>query len=401
MIGGNSPTSRPLAGLRATVVLNWADLGGAEQNALTVARSLRDDLGADVEFLALTDRQGRAADAVRALGMAWRSVVVNWDGSKRAKADDFTRFLLALRRGKPDLVISYCSLPNVLCGLAWRPAGASTSVWQQQDVSPFKRARDSTRRRAAGRTPVLVANAAHGAEHLVSEWGAPRERIRVIRSGIEVGPAMRDRDEWRARLGLSSDDFVACMVAHFRRSKDHQTLLRSWRRVVDGLDQDGRRAVLLLAGDAYPMQDAAKALAFDLRLDESVRFLGVVDDVPGVVRAADVSVLSSLREGLPRSLLESMGAGVAVAGTDIPGIREAVGAEGVPFLAALHDVDALADVLLVLARDSDLRERLGASYARRVAQEFTVDRMLASYRETLVEALGSAGGGRRRLRARR
>jgi len=112
-------------------------------------------------------------------------------------------------------------------------------------------------------------------------------------------------------------------------------------------------------------------------------------------------VLSSLREGLPRSLLESMGAGVAVAGTDIPGIREAVGAEGVPFLAALHDVDALADVLLVLARDSDLRERLGASYARRVAQEFTVDRMLASYRETLVEALGSAGGGRRRLRARR
>src|SRR4029078_7912473 len=96
-----------------------------------------------------------------------------------------------------------------------------------------------------------------------------------------------------------------------RRSKDHQTLLRSWRRVVDGLDQDGRRAVLLLAGDAYPMQDAAKALAFDLRLDESVRFLGVVDDVPGVVRAADVSVLSSLREGLPRALLERMGAGAA------------------------------------------------------------------------------------------
>lgn len=401
MTGSNSPMSRPLAGLRVTLVLNWADLGGAEQNALTVARSLRDDLGADVEFLALTDRPGRAADAVRALGMAWRSVVVNWDGSKGAKAGDYARFLLALRRGKPDLVMSYCSLPNVLCGLTWRAAGASTSVWQQQDVSPFRRARDSTRRRAARRAPVLVANAAHGAEHLVSVWGAPRERVRVIRSGIEVRPAVRDRDEWRARLGLSGDDFVACMVAHFRRSKDHQTLLRSWRGVVDELAQEQRRAVLLLAGDAYPMQDAAKALAFDLRLDESVRFLGVVDDVPGLVGASDVSVLSSFREGLPRSLLESMGAGIPVAGTDIPGIREAVGAEGVPFLAALHDVDALADVLLVLARDGDLRERLGALYARRVAQEFTVDRMLTSYRETLAAALDSAGGGRRRLRARR
>ena len=167
------------------------------------------------------------------------------------------------------------------------------------------------------------------------------------------------------------------MVAHFRRSKDHQTLLRSWRRVVDTLEQDGRPAVLLLAGDPYPMQDAAKALAFDLRLDESVRFLGVVDDVPGIIGAADVSVLSSLREGLPRSLLESMGAGVAVAGTDIPGIREAVGAEGLPYLAPLHDADALADVLLVLARDGDLRRQIGDAYARRVAQEFTVDRMLA------------------------
>ena len=154
MTSNKSPASRPLAGLRVTVVLNWADLGGAEQNALTVARWLRNDEGADVEFLALTDRPGRAADAVRALGMDWRSVVVDWDGSKRAKAGEFARFVLALRRGKPDLVISYCSLPNVLCGLAWRPAGASTSVWQQQDVSPFRRARDSTRRRAAGRTPV-------------------------------------------------------------------------------------------------------------------------------------------------------------------------------------------------------------------------------------------------------
>ena len=85
MTGSNSPTSRPLAGLRVTVVLNWADLGGAEQNALTLARSLRDDVGADVEFLALTDRPGRAADAVRALGMAWRSSSSTGTGAKERR----------------------------------------------------------------------------------------------------------------------------------------------------------------------------------------------------------------------------------------------------------------------------------------------------------------------------
>ena len=329
MTGSNSPASRPLAGLRVTVVLNWADLGGAEQNAMTVARSLRDDLGADVEFLALTDRPGRAADAVSALGMAWRSVVVDWDGSKRGQGGR----VHALSPRAPSW---QARSRDVLLLAPQRPVWSRVASCRRFDEHlaatgrepEFRRARDSTRRRAAGRTPVFVANAAHGAEHLVSEWGAPRERIRVIRSGIEVRPAVRDRDEWRARLGLSGDDFVACMVAHFRRSKDHQTLLRSWRRVVDELGAGADAGQCFSSRViAYPMQDAAKALAFDLRLDESVRFLGVVDDVPGLVGASDVSVLSSFREGLPRSLLESMGAGIPVAGTDIPGIREAVGAE--------------------------------------------------------------------------
>jgi glycosyltransferase involved in cell wall biosynthesis len=383
------------------MVLNWSALGGAERRALTLARWLRDDQGANVEFVALTDREGRAADAARALGFPWRRTVVDWDGGKVAKARDYTRVLRALRRGKPDLVMSYCSLPNVLCALTWRAAGASTCVWYQADVSPFRRARDSTRRRAARSAPVLVANAEHAAEYLVTEWGAPRERVDVIRTGIEIRAARADRDEWRTDLRLSDDDFVACMVAHFRRSKDHETMLRSWRLVVDELAAEGRRAVLLLAGDPYPMRDAAKAVAFDLRLDESVRFLDEIDDVPGLLRASDVSVLCSLREGFPTSLLESMGAGVPVAGSDIPGIREVVGSDGFPFLAPLHDADALAGVLLALARDPGLRARLGEAYASRVRTEFTVERMLASYRDLLTTALDSGTGVRSRLRARR
>ena len=391
----------PFQGIRVTIVLNWAALGGAERRALTLARWLRDEEGTSVEFLALTDRDGRAAQAVRDLGMSWRSVVVDWDGTTASKAAESTRFVRALRRGKPDIVLSFCSLPNVLCGLTWRAAGASTSVWYQADVSPFRRARDSTRRRAVRGTPVLVANAEHGAEHLVTEWGAPRERTRVIRTGVAIREGELDREAWRARLEISHDDFVACMVAHFRRSKDHETLLRSWRLVVDELAREAKRAVLLLAGDPYPMQDAAKALAFDLRLDESVRFLGEVRDVAGLVRASDVSVLSSLREGFPTSLLESMGAGIPVAGTDIAGIREVVGSDGVPFLAPLGDADALAAVLLRLARDDDLRARLGHAYEHRVRTEFTVEGMLASYREVLVTALAAGARPRPRLRARR
>ncbi|MBM2821652.1 MAG: glycosyltransferase, WabH-like family [Thermoleophilia bacterium] len=143
------------------------------------------------------------------------------------------------------------------------------------------------------------------------------------------------------------------------------------------------------------MGDAAKALAFDLGLEGAVQFVGEVHDVAGFVRASDVGILSSHREGFPTSLIECMAAGIPVAGTDIPGIREVVGAEGHAFLAPPGDAEALAKVLLRLARDDDLRATLGASLGERARREFTIERMVASYEQVLTEALA---GGRRASR---
>src|SRR5262249_37516145 len=89
-----------LEGVRITTVLNWSALGGAERRALALAQWLRDEQNASVEFLALTDRDGRAAEAARALGIPWRTVVVDWDGGKRGKAADYARFVAALRKGR-------------------------------------------------------------------------------------------------------------------------------------------------------------------------------------------------------------------------------------------------------------------------------------------------------------
>jgi glycosyltransferase involved in cell wall biosynthesis len=246
---------------------------------------------------------------------------------------------------------------------------------------------------------VFVSNSEHGVDHLVEEWGAPRERISVIRAGIEPPRARASREEWRSRLGLGPDDFAACMLAHFRKSKDHATLLRAWRLVVDRL-APGRRAVLLLAGDPYPMQDVAKALAFDLRLDDAVRFLGDVDDIYGLVAACDVGVLSSFREGFPVSVLEFMVSGLPVAGADIAGIREVVGPEGYPFLAPAGDTESLASAIVRLADDGELRARLGALNRERVLSEFNTERMVDDYSEVLSRALADGRAGAR-LRIRR
>ena len=381
----------PLQGVRATVVLNWASLGGAERRALAIAHWLAETKQAEVEVLALTDLDGRAVEAARELGIPWRRAAIEWGGGKSGKARDLGTLARALRAGKPEVVMPFCSLPNVLCGLVWRWSGAATCLWHQADVSPFTRVRDSTKARAVRKTPVFVSNSEHGADHLVHQWGAPRERIRVVRAGIEPSHPSSGRDEWRARLRLGPDEFVACMVAHFRKSKDHVTLLRAWRIVVDELAGQNRRAVLVLAGESYPMGDAAKALAFDLRLDDSVRFVGVVDDALGLVAASDLSVLSSFREGFPVSVLEAMVAGLPVAGSDIAGTREAVGPDGYRFLAPPEDENALAAVILEFARDPELRVSVGAANRDRVLTHFSNEQMATAYSDVLTEALAGSG----------
>jgi glycosyltransferase involved in cell wall biosynthesis len=387
--------SDPLRGVRATIVLAWASLGGAERRALTIGQWLRETKDADVEVVALTERDGRAVGAAEQAGIPWRRIGITWNGSRREKMGDLATLARGLRAGRPNLLMPFCSLPNVLCALVWRWSGAETCIWHQADVSPFTRVRDSTKRRAVRKTPVFVSNSEHGAEHLVVQWEAPRERIRVVRAGIDPPLPTESKAALRARLGLGQDDFVASMIAHFRKSKDHMTLLRAWRLVVDELALENRRAVLLLAGESYPLGDAVKALAFDLRLDETVRFEGVVSDVSSLVGASDIGVLSSFREGFPVSVLEAMVVGLPVAGSDIAGIREAVGPDSYRFLAPPEDVRALADAILVLARDPELRRTVGDTNRERVLAQFSNDQMAAAYSDVLSEALVS---GRRTSR---
>ena len=159
------------------------------------------------------------------------------------------------------------------------------------------------------------------------------------------------RAEWRARHLVAENTVVATMLAHFHHGKDHETLLRAWRLVVDGSaigrcsswpdDPQGRRTM-------------AKALAYDLDLGSSVRFLEDVVDVAGLLAASDIGVLSSPSESAPNALLESMTAGLAVVGTDVPGIREIVPAEQDRYLTPPRDHEQLAAVLVELIGDPAL-----------------------------------------------
>ena len=383
-------SSSRLIGKRVVFVLAGAVVGGAERNALELAGHVIDVEGADVEILALDDRDGRARHLAAEAGISWTAVPVPWLGGQRDKALSLVRFGRELRRRRPDVVVASTNLPNVVAGLTWRLSGAKLCVWNQCDVLGTVRIGHSLFRRALSQTPLVVTTAFHARDWLVETFGVKRERVHVIYSKVELPEPREAPTAWRERLGIAPDDLAACMLGHLHVGKDHATLLRAWRLVVDRLAAEGRRAVLLLAGRPAGNEDAVKAIAFDLDLREHVRLLGDVDDVSGLLGAVDLAVFSSRSECLGRGATEPMFTGLPVVGTDVPGIREAVGEPGAPFLAAPGDAAGLADAILRLARDGELRARVGAASAGLIRSRQRAEVTTGAYAGLLANAL--AGG---------
>jgi glycosyltransferase involved in cell wall biosynthesis len=392
-----------LAGTRIIITMLNLELGGAERQALMLALHLKEQEHAHVEVWGLGGLEGLVAKICEDRGIPWRLIPLPWFTGYKEKAINLAKLTLALRRARPDVILSYLTVPNVACGLIWRWTGARVCIWNQR-CSGIDRVGERAERAAASRVPWFASNSQAGAAFLVETLGAPPERVRVIHNAIDLPPREMDREEWRRTLGLTDDVLAVCMVANITINKDHTTMLRAWQHVLEKLTMAGRSAVLLLAGRHYEadgMLDKLKILAFDLGLGRSVRFLGQVKDISGLLNAVDLGVLSSRSESSPNAVLEAMAAGLAISGTDIAGIREAVGPEGYRFLAPVGDAEALANQILILAMDDQLRSSVGAANKARVAREFNPQLACAHTSSLIIEALQESKSPKEKIPAGR
>lgn len=118
-----------------------------------------------------------------------------------------------------------------------------------------------------------------------------------------------------------------------------------------------------------------------------VDFIGHSNDMPRVISAADIAVLPSYGEGLPRFLLEAASCGLPLIASDVPGCREIVrhGVNG--YLVAVRDPIRLALAILALAGDPELRRVMGAESRRIVCREFSLVEVLRQTREVYSHAV--------------
>ena len=209
-------------------------------------------------------------------------------------------------------------------------------------------------------------------EYMGGEWldksSNKYKMITTINNGIDVG-AISKAIPCKELLDLKENRKAILMVAGFRKQKNQDTILRALAE----LDKDNFE--VWFAGIGERMEEV-KQLAKSLKIGDRVRFLGLRTDIPNVLRAADIIVMSSHWEGLSLSNVEGMSAHKPFIASDVNGLREVTKGYGILF--PHEDAKSLAEEINHLANDEGYYNEIAERCYNR-ALEFDISNTVNGY----------------------
>ena len=238
----------------------------------------------------------------------------------------------------------------------------------------------------------MVANSAAGKQFNVRTVGIDAERIHVIRNGTDIEYFQpRDGAAIRTALGVPLRAPLVGMVASFKRQKRHADFFDAARQVLAAIPD----AWFVCVGE--PLRDnqqgaedyhrEMRSLVTALGLGDRMRFGGQQHDMPAVYSACDVTVLTSSREGTPNVLLESMACAVPVVATDIADNSLIVRDGRTGHIVPLGRPEVVADRLVALLKDGEMRAAMGAHGRAWVVEEFSTATLARRVEQVYEQAL--------------
>ena len=231
---------------------------------------------------------------------------------------------------------------------------------------------------------IHVCNSFAVATHAITEERLDPRLMRVVHNGVFLPETSSVRDNETSAAG----QVRAAVVANFHEYKGHRYLFLAL--------QDAALGTALVV-DLYGYgrrSDELRQQVVDLGLEEVVRFRGAPLDAGALLGDYDFTILPSMTEGLPNSILESMAHGVPAIASRIGGIPEIIdhGVDGL--LVAPADVAGLTRAIRRLTMDADLRNRLGIRARQTVSERFSMEAMVSGTEAVYAEILGAAAQDR-------
>lgn len=295
----------------------------------------------------------------------------------------FMGFLMAMRRFRkvvsefgPDVVNSHLVHANIVTRVLRLVTPISILISSAHNCNEEGWGR-MVAYRLTDRLADISTNVSQDAVEAFEKQGALKSgRMVTVLNGIdatEFAVDETDRCRVRRKLGVDESSSLILAVGRLWQPKDYPNLLRAFAR----LDLGASSPQLAIAGDG-PLHGELLALARNLGVKERVWFLGIRHDVPALLSAADLFVLSSAWEGFGLVVAEAMACECMPVATDCGGVREVVGDAG--FLVPPRDSNALANAIeKALKLDLEEKELLKQQARKRVVEHFSLDATAQRY----------------------
>lgn len=298
------------------------------------------------------------------------------------------RLWRTIRQVRPDTVQTWMYHADLLGGAVARFAGRGNIIWGIRhstfDAETSSRSTMMVARMCARLSRVIprrVVCCAEAARQVHAGLGYDVTRMQVIPNGYDLSvfhPDPAAGAALRAELGIDPAQALIGFVARFDPQKDHENLLQALVRLTErGLAP----ACLLIGAGMEPGNAALSAMIAQRGLGNQVHLLGPRRDIPAVMSALDLHVMTSAHgEAFPNVLAEAMACGTPCVSTDVGDAAEIVGQTG--WIVPPRNPAALADAIaaaLALHAAPGWTDRQAAARAR-IQSNYTIDRMVERYR---------------------
>ena len=365
-------------------------VGGAQENTLLSVIGLDAMPEYDVTLISGIDR-GREGEMLSQARETCHLIVLPEMGRSISPFSDlaaFWKLYRLIRKGRYHIVHTHSSKAGVLGRLAASLARTPIIVHTLHslvfhDYQPWivNRAWWMTKKICAPLTDFYISVSQVIVDKAVAAGIAPRDKFRTVYSGMELDwflNAEFNADKVKQEFRIPSDSPVVGKVARLFPLKGHDQLMDAAPEIVRRVPN----VRFFLVGDGILLEHL-QSRARDYGILDNFVFAGLVDRtrIPEMISAMDIVVHTSLREGLARVLPQALAMGKPCVSFDIDGAPEVVINGQTGYLVEAFDSKDLADRIVELLEDGDLRSRFGRSGRLHVDPNFRAEKMVADISE--------------------
>ena len=266
-----------------------------------------------------------------------------------------------------DIIHAHTGHAHTLACLARRMAGRARVIVSRRVAFP---PRQNPLSRFKYRCPDCYIAISDCVAQALMAFGVPESKVTVVHSGIDM-QRFTEEPLSRREIGVPEGVPLLGAVGSLVEAKDHATLIAAMRIVVD----TEPLIRLVIAGEG-PLRTEIELQILHLGLEDNVILLGHRTDIPQLLAALDVFVMSSVSEGLGTSVLDALACGLPVVATQAGGIPEMIHNGETGILVPTGNPEALAEGLLRLLRDGTAARAMAQRGKALVAEKFTVEAMV-------------------------